>query len=57
MNKARRKNIANAYEVIKTAVDVLNKVLEEECAEILSKFFLSLRERNKLRKMAKNENN
>ena len=30
MNKTRRKNIADAYEVIKTAVDVLNKVLEEE---------------------------
>jgi len=29
-------------------------VLEQECSAILSRFFLSLRERNKLRKMAKN---
>jgi len=28
-------------------------VLEEECASLLSRFFLSLRERNKLRKKAK----
>lgn len=30
-------------------------VLEEECANLLSRFFLSLRERNKLRKQAKKE--
>ena len=32
-------------------------VLEEECAKLLSDFFLSLRERNKLRKLAEKEKN
>lgn len=35
--------------------EVTRGVLEAECANILSRFFLSLRERNKLRKMAKKE--
>ena len=37
--------------------ELLGGVLEEECSDILSKFFLSLRERNKLRKKEKNRNN
>ncbi|MBQ5777383.1 MAG: tRNA adenosine(34) deaminase TadA [Oscillospiraceae bacterium] len=34
--------------------ELLGGVLEEECSSILSRFFLSLRERNKLRKKEKN---
>lgn len=34
--------------------EVTSGVLRDECANILSRFFLSLRERNKLRKKAKN---
>ncbi len=34
--------------------DVCGGVLEEECGAVLSRFFLSLRERNKLRKKEKN---
>ncbi len=35
--------------------EICGGVLEEECANLLSRFFLSLRERNKLRKQAKKE--
>ena len=34
---------------------ITSGILAEECSAILSRFFLSLRERNKLRKKAKNE--
>ena len=37
--------------------ELLGGVLEEECAALLSDFFLSLRERNKLRKIAEKEKN
>ena len=35
--------------------DITAGILEEECSSILSRFFLTLRERNKLRKKAKKE--
>ena len=35
--------------------DITAGILAEECSSILSRFFLTLRERNKLRKKAKNE--
>lgn len=35
--------------------ELLGGVLEEECAALLSRFFMSLRERNKIRKMAKKD--
>jgi len=37
--------------------ELVGGVLEEECAKLLSDFFLSLRERNKLRKKEKNDEN